>query len=72
MTPHKDFFLDPGPLAPTPLSPPSPMRSEALQGCHPHAAGIDIGDAAHWGAVPPGGAPHMRQDNPGFPSLIRH
>src|SRR5207245_4313203 len=32
----------------------SPMLSEALQVCHPHAAGIDIGEAEHWVAVPPG------------------
>jgi hypothetical protein len=54
MTPHKDFGLDPGPLAPTPTLPPSPMLSETLQVCHPHAAGIDIGEAEHWVAVPPG------------------
>ena len=30
------------------------MLSEALQVCHPHAAGIDIGEAEHWVAVPPG------------------
>ena len=53
MTPHKDYFLDPPP-APTPMLPPSPVLSEALQICHPHAAGIDIGEAEHWVAVPPG------------------
>ena len=30
------------------------MLSDALQICHPHAAGIDIGEAEHWVAVPPG------------------
>jgi hypothetical protein len=30
------------------------VLSDALQVYHPHAAGIDIGAAAHWGAVPPG------------------
>ena len=30
------------------------MLSDALQVCHPHAAGIDIGEAEHWVAVPPG------------------
>ena len=30
------------------------MLSEALQVCHPHAAGIEIGEAEHWVAVPPG------------------
>src|SRR5262249_3524517 len=53
MTPHKDYFLEPPP-APTPTLPPSPVLSEALQLCHPHAAGIDIGEAEHWVAVPPG------------------
>src|SRR5436309_12773470 len=54
MTPHKDFCLDPGPPPPTPMVPPSPALSDALQICHPHAAGIDIGEAEHWVAVPPG------------------
>jgi transposase len=57
MTPHKDFCLDSGPSVPTPLLPPSPVLSDALQVYHPHAAGIDIGEAAHWVAVPPGGDP---------------
>src|SRR5215467_14131755 len=57
MTPHKDFFLDLPPSVPTPLLPPSPILSEALQVCHPHAAGIDIGEAEPWVAVPPGCAP---------------
>ena len=56
MTPHKDFFPDPRPPAPT-LPQPS-VLSEALQVCHPHAAGIDIGAAEHWVAVPPGHDPH--------------
>ena len=47
MTPHKDFVLDPCPSAPTPTLPQSPVLSEALQVCHPHAAGIDIGAAEH-------------------------
>ncbi len=55
MTPHQDFFLDPPPPAP-PL-PPSPVLSDALQVCHPHAAGVDIGEAEHWVAVPPGRDP---------------
>jgi transposase len=58
MTPHTDFALDSGPSVPTPLLPPSPMLSDALQVYHPHAAGIDIGETEHWGAVPPGGDPH--------------
>src|SRR5881296_2490846 len=55
MTPHKDFFLDPRPPAPT--LPQSPVLSDALQVCHPHAAGVDIGEAEHWVAVPPGRDP---------------
>jgi transposase len=54
MTPHKDSFLDPCPPVPTPTLPPSSVLSEALQVYHPHAAGIDIGEAEHWVAVPPG------------------
>jgi transposase len=34
------------------------VLSDVLQICHPHAAGIDIGEAEHWGAVPPGCDPH--------------
>jgi hypothetical protein len=33
------------------------VLSDALQVCHPHAAGLDIGAAEPWVAVPPGGAP---------------
>ena len=59
MTPHQDYVLDPRPLAPTPMLPQSPVLSEALQVCPPpHAAGLDIGEAEHGVAVPPGGAPH--------------
>ena len=43
MTPHKASCLAPRPLVPPPTLPPSPLLSEALQVCHPHAAGIDIG-----------------------------
>jgi transposase len=57
MTPHKDYCLDPCPPVPTPTLPPSSVLSEALQVCNPHAAGIDIGEAEHWVAVPPGCAP---------------
>ena len=60
MTPHQDYGLDPRPSAPTPLLPLSPVLSDALQVCHPHAAGIDIGEAEHWVAVPPGRAPPTR------------
>jgi transposase len=37
-----------------PLLPPSPLLSEALQVYPPHAAGIAIGEAEPWVAVPPG------------------
>src|SRR5215475_12800686 len=57
MPPPKDFCLDPDPPAPTPTCPPSPVLADALQICHPHAAGIDIGEAEHWVAVPPGRDP---------------
>ena len=57
MTPHKDYVLDPPPPAPTPLLPESSVLSEALQVCPLHAAGIDIGEADHSVAVPPGCAP---------------
>src|SRR5438132_11614426 len=57
MTPHKDYGLDPRPSAPTPLVPLLPVLSDALQVCNPHAAGIDIGEAEHWVAVPPGRDP---------------
>jgi len=33
------------------------VLADALQVCHPHAAGIDIGEAEHWVAVPPGRDP---------------
>ena len=54
MTPPKDYCLDPCLPVPTPILPPSAVLSEALQVCNPHAAGIDIGEAEHWVAVPPG------------------
>jgi transposase len=41
------------------------VLSDALQVCHPHAAGIDIGDAEHWVAVPPGrDSPPVRRFGP--------
>ena len=55
MTPHKDFFLHPRPSTPPP--PPPPARPGPLQVFNPHAAGIDIGEAEHWVAVPPDRAP---------------
>ena len=56
MTPPKDYCLA-APCPPTPLLPPLPVLSDALQVCNPHAAGIDIGEAEHWVAVPPGRDP---------------
>jgi transposase len=40
-----------------PTLPAPSVLAEALQVCYPHAAGIDIGEAEHWGAVPPGADP---------------
>jgi hypothetical protein len=57
MTPPKDSCLALPPAVPTPLLPPSPVLADALQVCHPHAAGRDLGAAEPGGAVPPGGAP---------------
>jgi hypothetical protein len=57
MTPHPDAVLAPRPRAPPPRLPPAPVLSDALQVCHPHAAGLALGAAAPWVAVPPGSAP---------------
>src|SRR5712692_8187056 len=56
-TPQKHSCLDPPPPAPPPTLPPSPVLAAALQVCHPHAAGVDLGEAAPWVAVPPGRDP---------------
>src|SRR2546422_11245563 len=56
MTPPKDSCLE-APCPPTPLLPLLPVLSDALQVCNPHAAGIDIGEAEHWVAVPPDRVP---------------
>ena len=55
MTPHKDFFLHPRPSTPPPPQPPA--RTGPLQVFNPHAAGLDLGAAEHWVAVPPDRAP---------------
>jgi hypothetical protein len=55
MPPHKDFFLHPRPSTPPPPQPPA--RTGPLQVFNPHAAGIDIGEAEPWVAVPPDRAP---------------
>jgi transposase len=57
MTPSKDAFPEPCPPPPT-VPQPSVLRpSSALQLSNSHAAGIDIGEAEHWVAVPPDRAP---------------
>src|SRR5256712_7400706 len=55
MTPHTDSFPDPRPPALTPPQPPA--LAGPLQVFNPHAAGIDIGEAEHWVAVPPDRVP---------------
>jgi len=57
MTPSKDAFPEPCPPVPT-IPEPSVLRpSFSLPLSNPHAAGIDIGEAEHWVAVPPDRAP---------------
>ena len=57
MTPSKDAFPEPCPPVPT-IPEPSVLRpSFSLPLYNPHAAGIDIGEAEHWVAVPPDRAP---------------
>jgi transposase len=53
MTPYKDAFPEPCPPAPTIPEPTVLRPSSALHIHNPHAAGIDIGEAEHWVAVPP-------------------
>ena len=55
MTPHTDSFPDPRP--PALPSPQAPALAGPLQVFNPHAAGIDIGEAEHWVAVPPDRVP---------------
>jgi transposase len=55
MTPHKDAFPDPCP--PPPMPPQPAVLTLPLPLYHPHAAGIDIGEAEHWVAVPPDRSP---------------
>ena len=55
MTPYKDAFPEPCP--PPPTVPEPPVRTLPLPLYHPHAAGIDIGEAEHWVAVPPDRSP---------------
>jgi len=55
MTPYKDAFPEPCP--PPPTVPEPTVRTLPLQLYNPHAAGIDIGEAEHWVAVPPDRSP---------------
>ena len=57
MTPSKDAFPEPCPPAPTVPQPTVLLPSSSLPLYNPHAAGIDIGEAEHWVAVPPDRAP---------------
>jgi transposase len=57
MTPSKEAFPDPCPPAPSVPQPSVLLPSSALQLSNAHAAGIDIGEAEHWVAVPPGHSP---------------
>ena len=57
MTPYKDAFPEPCPPAPTIPEPSVLLPSSTLQLSNPHAAGIDIGAAEHWVAVPPDRTP---------------
>ena len=55
MTPNKDAFPEPCP--PPPTVPAPTVLTLPLQLYHRHAAGIDIGEAEHWVAVPPDRSP---------------
>jgi hypothetical protein len=57
MTPAKDAFPEPCPPPPTVLQPSVLLPSASLPLSPPQAAGIDIGAAEHWGAVPPDRSP---------------
>ncbi len=57
MTPSKDAFPEPCPPVPTVPQPIVLRPSSSLPLYNPHAAGIDIGEAEHWVAVPPDRAP---------------
>jgi transposase len=53
MTPSKEAFPEPCPPLPTIPEPLVLRPSSSLPLYNPHAAGIDIGEAEHWVAVPP-------------------
>jgi len=55
MTPYKDAFPEPCP--PPPTVPEPTVLTLPLPLYNPHAAGIDIGEAEHWVAVPPDRSP---------------
>jgi hypothetical protein len=55
MTPYKDACPEPCP--PLPPVPEPTVLPLPLPLYHPHAAGIAIGEAEHWVAVPPERAP---------------
>jgi transposase len=57
MTPSKDAFPEPCPPVPTVPEPLVLRPSSSLPLSNPHAAGIDIGEAEHWVAVPPDRSP---------------
>ena len=57
LTPLKEAFPEPCPPAPTVPQPAGLLPSSSLPLSHLHAAGIEIGEAAHWGAVPPDRSP---------------
>ena len=57
MTPSKDAFPDPCPSLPSVPQPTVLVPSSSAPPHHPHAAGIDIGAAEHWVAVPPDRSP---------------
>ncbi len=57
MTPSKDAFPEPCPPVPTVPEPLVLRPSSSLPLYNPHAAGIDIGEAEHWVAVPPDRSP---------------
>lgn len=57
MTPSKDAFPDLCPPAPELPQPAVLQPTSSAPLPHPHAAGIDIGEAEHWVAVPPDRSP---------------
>ena len=56
-TPSQDAFPEPCPPVPTVPEPLGLRPSSSLPRSTPHAAGIAIGEAEHWVAVPPDRSP---------------